>query len=324
MWGIPLDQLIDHALAIEYAHRLPLAVAQAAGFMAETGMPASQYLGLLATQAGKLLDQAAAGSSYPRSLAAVTRLAVGRLDREDPAAAQLASLCAFLAPEPVPGDLFTNSPGALPGELAARAADPLAWRQVLAGLARQSLARVDQRGLVMHRLTQAILRDRLTGEQAAATRACTEAMLTAADPGDPTDPVSWARWAQLMPHLLAAGLAATDNPGLRSTACNACEYLMARGDTRAAHDLAAELLRHWRGRLGDDHENTRAVDNHLAWALRAMGRYAEARDLAQDTLDRRRRVLGEDHPSTLSSAGNLAADLRALGETDRHRPGETA
>ena len=81
---------------------LPLAVAQAAGFMAETGMPAAQYLDLLRTQAGKLLDQAAPGSSYPRSLAAATRLIADRLDGEDPAAAQLASLCAFLAPEPVP------------------------------------------------------------------------------------------------------------------------------------------------------------------------------------------------------------------------------
>jgi hypothetical protein len=295
---------------------LPLAIAQAAGFMAETGMPAGQYLGLLATQAGKLLDQAVAGSSYPLSLAAVTRLAAGRLDREDPAAAQLASVCAFLAPEPVPGDLSTNSPGVLPGELAARAADPLAWRQVLARLARQSLARVDQRGLVMHRLTQAILRDRLTAEQAAATRAGTEAMLAAADPGFPRHPVSWPRWAQLVPHLLAADLAATTNPDLRSTACNACRYLMYRGDTRTAYDLALELLRHWRGRLGDDHENTRAVANQLAWALRALGRYAEARDLHQDTLNRRRQVLGDNHPSTLNSASNLAADLCALGETD--------
>jgi hypothetical protein len=292
---------------------LPLAVAQAAGFLAETGMPAGQYLGLLATQAGTLLDQVAAGSSYPRSLAAVTWLAAGRLGRDDPAAAQLASMCAFLAPEPVPGDLFTRSPGVLPGELAARAADPLAWRQVLARLARQSLARVDQRGLVMHRLTQAILRDRLTAEQAAATRACTEAVLAAAGPGDPTDPVSWPRWAQLMPHLLAADLAVTASSGLRSAACNACGYLMARGDTRAAHDLAADLRRHWRGRLGDDHENTRAAANHLAWALRAMGRYPEARDLAQDTLARRRRVLGDDHPDTLESANNLANVLPYLG-----------
>ena len=148
-------------------------------------MSAAQYLDLLATQAGTLLDQAAAGSSYPRSLAATTRLAASRLDDADPAAAQLAGVCAFLAPEPVPEDVFTSALDKLPGELAERAADPLAWRQTLAHLARQSLARIDQRGLVMHRLTQAILRDRLTPEQAAATRACAEAILAAADPRDP-------------------------------------------------------------------------------------------------------------------------------------------
>jgi hypothetical protein len=292
---------------------LPLAVAQAAGFMAETGMPAAQYLHLLATQAGTLLDQVPPGSSYPQSLAAVTRLAADRLDAEDPAGAQLAGLCAFLAPEPVPDDLFTNVPGLLPGGLAAHAADPLAWRQVLARLAQQSLARVDQRGLVMHRLTQAILRNRLTSEQAAGIRACTEAILAAADPGDPPNPVTWPRWAQLMPHLLAADLAATASSGLRQVACDACRYLMARGDIRAAHDLTADLREHWRARLGDDHEHTMQTASYHAWALRAMGRYAHARDLAQDTLARRR-VLGEDHPDTLRSANNLARTLSSLGE----------
>ena len=40
---------------------LPLAIAQAAGFMAETGMPAAEYLELLRTRAGQLLDQGAPG-----------------------------------------------------------------------------------------------------------------------------------------------------------------------------------------------------------------------------------------------------------------------
>ena len=293
---------------------LPLAVAQAAGFMAETGMPAAAYLDLLATQAGKLLDQATPGSSYTRSLAAVTQLAAGRLDLEDPAAAQLANLCAFLAPEPVPDDLVTSVLNVLPEELAARAADPLAWRQTLASLAKQSLARIDQRGLVMHRLTQAILRDRLTPGQAAATRACTETILANGDPGDPPNPVTWPRWAQLMPHLLVADLAATGSRNLRRMACNACCYLLARGDTRAARDLAADLHRHWRGRLGDDHENTLTIATYLAWALQDMGRYAESRDLAQDTLARCRRVLGEHHPDTMRSANNLANDLACLGK----------
>jgi hypothetical protein len=292
---------------------LPLALAQAAGFMAETGMSAAQYDRLLGTQAGPVLAQGGPGS-YPRSLAAATELIADRLAEDDPAAAELANLCAFLAPEPIPEDLFTGAASALPGELAARAADPLAWAQTLARLARQSLARIDPRGLVMHRLTQAILRDRLPGEQAAATRQCTEAVLAAADPRDPANPVTWPRWAQLMPHLLAADLAATGSPGLRWMACNACWYLLARGDTRTARDLAADLRRHWRDRLGEDHENTQATATYLAWALQDLGRYAQARDLDQDTLTRKRRVLGEDHPSTLVSANNLASALRGLGE----------
>ena len=290
---------------------LPLAVAQAAGFMAETGIPVGEYLDLLRTQAGRLLDQPAPGSSYPRSLAAATRLAADRLDRDDPAAAQLASLCAFLAPEPVPDDLFTSAPGQLPGELAARAADPLAWRQTLAHLARQSLARVDRRGLVMHRLTQAILRDRLTAEQAAATRACSEAVLAAADPGDPANPVTWPRWAQLMPHLLEANLA--DSPVLRWMARDACWYLLARGDTRTGHALVADLRQHWRNQLGDDHEHTLKAATFLAWALRVMGRYTEARELDADTLARSRRR-SASYPETLGSANNLATDLRNLSE----------
>ena len=297
---------------------LPLAVAQAAGFMAETGMAAAEYLGLLRTQAGRLLAEGAPGS-YPRSLAAATQLIADRLDRDDPAAAQLASVCAFLGPEPIPEDLFTGAPGGLPGDLAARAADPLAWRQTLAQLTRQSLARVDQRGLVMHRLTQAILRDRLPPAQAAATRERAEAILAASDPGDPDNPVTWPRWAVLMPHLLAADLAATGNRDLRWMACNACYYLVARGDTRTGHDLARDLRQHWRDRLGDDDHDTLTATDYVALALRAMGRYAEARDLDQDTLDRRRRVLGDDHPNTLASANNLASDLCALGEAQAAR-----
>ena len=293
---------------------LPLAIAQAAGFIAETSTPATQYLDLLRTQARQLLDQEAPGSSYPRSLAAATQLIADRLDHKDRAAAQLASLCAFLAPEPIPEDLFTSGSGELPAELATRAVDPLAWRQTLAHLARQSLARIDHRGLVMHRLTQAILRDRLTPVQAAATRERAEAILAASDPRDPGNPPAWPRWAALMPHLLAADLASTGNSALRWMACDACAYLLYRGDTRTAHDLASDLRQHWRDRLGADDDNARVISAYLGWALWNMGRYAEARDLAQDTLDRDRRLLGADHPTTLASANNLANSLRQLGE----------
>ncbi len=294
---------------------LPLAIAQAAGFMADTGMAADEFLVLLRTRAGQLLDQGAPGS-YPRSLAAATGLIADRLARQDPAAAELASMCAFLAPEPIPESLFTAAASVLPGELAAQAADPLAWRQTLAHMTRQSLARIDHRGLQIHRLTQAILRERLTPAQAAATRTYAEALLAASNPGDPPNPVTWPRWARLTPHVLAADLAATDSPALRELARHTCWYLIERGDTRTAHDLANGLRQHWRDRLGEDHQHTLTAAHYLAWTLLEMGHYAESRDLNQDTLARRRRVLGQDHPDTLASAHNLAINLRKLGDVE--------
>jgi transcriptional regulator with XRE-family HTH domain len=297
---------------------LPLAIAQAAGFMASTGTPASHYLSLLQTRAGHLLDLAVPGI-YPQSLAAATAVAAARLAVHDPAAAQLASLCAFLAPEPIPEDLFTGAAGLLPAELAAQAADPLAWRQTLAHLAGQSLARVDHHGLQMHRLTQAILRDQLTPSQAAAARECTEAILAAGDPGDPPNPDTWTRWAQLMSHVLAADLAATDNPALRELVRRACWYLIERGDARTPRDVVSSLHQQWRSRLGEDHEHTLMAAHYLAWALLELGRYAESRDLNQDTLKRRRRVMGADHSDTLNSAHNLALVLRMLGEVQAAR-----
>jgi hypothetical protein len=292
---------------------LPLAVAQAAGFIADTGTPASQYLDLLQTRVGQLLDRGTPGS-YPRSLAAATAVIADRLSGHDPAAAELASLCAFLAPEPIPEYLFTGAVGVLPGELAARAADPLAWRQTLASVSVQSLARVDHRGLQMHRLTQAILRDGLTPARAAATRRCAEAILAASDPGHPPDPGTWSRWAQLMPHVLAADLAATDSPELREVVRRTCWYLIERGDARTAQDLMSNLRQQWRDRLGADHPHALMAAHYLAWALWELGRYAESRDLNRDTLARHRSLFGDDHPDTLNSAHNLAMDLRMLGD----------
>jgi transcriptional regulator with XRE-family HTH domain len=308
--GLPLADA--EQLAVELGH-LPLAIAQAAGFMADTGTSATQYLDMLRNQAGQLLGQGAPGS-YPQSLAAATAVIAVRLSDQDPAAAELADLCAFLAPEPIPEDLFTSTPGLLPGELAARAASPLAWRQTLAQMTAQSLARIDHRGLQMHRLTQAILRDRLTSARVSAARRHTEAILAASDPGDPPDPATWARWAQLTPHVLAADLAATDNPALRGLVRRVCWYLIERGDARTPREVMSDLRQQWSARLGEDHEHALMAAHYLAWALLELGRYAEARVLNQDTWERRRRVLGEGHPDTLMSAHNLALVLRMLGD----------
>ena len=308
---------VDADVVAEALGDLPLAVAQAAGYMAETGMPAGEYVSLLTARAAEMLDQGRPWS-YPRSLAAATQLALDGLRGEDPASAQLAVLCAFMAPEPVLPDWFSAAASQLPAPLGSKAADPVAWRQVLGRLGRSSLVRVDRRGLQMHRLTQAVVRGHLPPAEAAVSRAHAEAILAASHPGDPDDPASWPGWAQLLPHLLSLATASS-NAELRDVVGDAPSYLVRRGDARSGHDLASRLYQQWRDQLGPDDGNTLWVATTLAYTLWELGHYREAQQLDEDTLARRRRTLGDDHPDTLTSGNNLALDLLALGEVGAAR-----
>lgn len=210
---------------------LPLAIAQAASYLAETGTPAGQYADLVGTRAAQLMQECRP-SSYQDSLAAVTVLALERLRDDDPAAAELAKVFAFLAPEPVPIDWFPTAAARLAPVLAKRATNPVAWRQVLASLSRSALARVDTNGLVMHRLTQAILRTSLP-QEADIVHALVQTIVVSNNPGDPDEPGNWPGWTRLLPHLLFFDLATTSNTDLRDLACHAATYLVGRGDPSA-------------------------------------------------------------------------------------------
>ena len=136
---------------------LPLALAQAAGYMADTAIAAVEYADLVRERAAEILDEGQP-PSHRLSLTAVTRIAFGQVRDIDRAAAELMTICAFLAPAPVPVDWFTTAAAQFAGPLRDRAEDAVAWRRVLARISRSSLARIEPGGIVMHRLTQSIMR----------------------------------------------------------------------------------------------------------------------------------------------------------------------
>ena len=83
-----------------------------------------------------------------------------RITAENPAAVQLLDVCAYLAPEPVPLDLFTAHADLLPEPLSSAAADRLAFSDAIAVLVDYSLAKRTPAGLQLHRLVQAAIRAR--------------------------------------------------------------------------------------------------------------------------------------------------------------------
>jgi transcriptional regulator with XRE-family HTH domain len=313
--GLPAE---DADRLAEALGDLPLALVQAAAFMAETGMTEREYTSLLTARATAILDQGRP-TSYPRSLTAVTQLAFDRLRGQDEAAADVAGICAFLAPEPIPLKWFTSDPARLPTAVAEITADPVAWRQLLARISQHALARIGSNGLQMHRCTQAIVRAHLPEAKSRAIQIQAAALLAANSPSDPQAPRRWPQWAQLLPHLIALDPAATNDQDLRELACEAAWYLVRRGDARSGHQLARSLYEQWRDRLGPDDCHTLKAAAALGVAAREIGRYGEAHQLNEDTLGRRRRVLGEDHPDTLTSANSLAVDLYTTGNPQAAR-----
>ncbi|MDQ3760687.1 MAG: FxSxx-COOH system tetratricopeptide repeat protein [Actinomycetota bacterium] len=302
---------------------LPLALSQAVAYLHGTGLSADAYLALLTRRSTAILDQGTP-PTYPVSLAASLHLAFDQLADDDPAALGLLRLAAVLAPEPIPFTLFTAHPDRLPPPLGAAAGDPVAFAGITGLVRRRALARVGPDGLQVHRLVQAILRDRPASTPADEDlTTVARRLLQLTVPADPWhNPASWPAWRQLLPHVLAVTdptystePTSSDVPWLLD---HAGTYLHTRGETRPARTLF-EYARHlYRGLLGDDHPDTLSSASNLARVLRGP-EFERACEIDEDTLARRRRVLGDDHPDTLSSASNLAVDLSALGQYERAR-----
>ncbi|MDQ3765485.1 MAG: FxSxx-COOH system tetratricopeptide repeat protein [Actinomycetota bacterium] len=317
--GLTEDEAGKLAEALEH---LPLALAQAAAYLAETGMAATRYLEMLGNRADQLLIRGRP-ARYPLSLAASWQLAFDRLAAEHPAALELLSLAAHMAPEPIPFTLFTLHPDQLPPSLSAAAADPLAFTDLTGVLRRRALARVETDSLQLHRLVQALLRthptstDHHPGEHARATVVLR--LLRAAVPAESwNNPGTWPAWQALLPHVLVAtntsgGLDPASSENTAWLLHHATGYLIARGQAQPARPLVERAFALRQQLLGEDHPDTLRSANNLAITLNMLGEYTAARQLDEDTLARRR-VLGEDHPDTLASADNLVVDLYGLGE----------
>jgi tetratricopeptide (TPR) repeat protein len=315
---------------------LPLAVAQAGSFLADTGMPAAQYATQLATRAAELLAEGKS-AAYPDSLAAAVLLAYDKLKQENRPAADLAAVCAFLAPEPILVDWFRQGAAHLPSRLRERVADPTARRRLVAALTRTALARQDDDTLILHRLTQDIIRTHLRPREAAAIKARAIRLVIANAPSGADAPDTWPTWIRFLPHLQALGPAGPADNHLGHAVIRAGFYLstrrlvnsdnsptvpraLARVVALAAAEIAVRALYDkWRTWQGDYDRQTLGAAQSLARTLRDAGHYAQARELDQVRFDRTRLRHGDRSHATLSAAGDLALDLFSLGEVQEAR-----
>ena len=311
-------------LAAELGY-LPLALEQAAAFVAQTpGLSVGDYLGQY-RQRDRELWLRGRPSDYPDTVATTWDLALQRATEASPAAADLLRLMAFLHPDGVPLSILDTS-GEVPGGLAAVAGDRLAFADAVGALAAYSLLRgTSGDSVAVHRLVQAVIRDRLDDAGRARWAATALHLVALQFPHNVDEVATWTDAARMLPHAqvvashllrLASTPGASEHlpagaiPQLVSLLTRGTRYLLRSGQRMDAVVLAEATAGCAGSLLGPEHVETLRAQAVQALAYQLAGRTDEAVALGRQVLAHRVSLLGDAHLETVSSRADLAVSLQ--------------
>lgn len=179
---------------------LPLALDQAGAYIEETRCSLSDFLRLLEQQPLTLLQERADFADHPQSVVKTFSLTFAQLQRTNPLAADLLTMCAFLAPTAISEQLLLQYINADTSP----ATNPLRFNATLKSLLTYSLVQRDPRTetLNLHRLVSTLLKESMSAEARHNWLLDTAVHLEQSFPLDFTLGDYWRCCAQLLPHTL--------------------------------------------------------------------------------------------------------------------------
>jgi tetratricopeptide (TPR) repeat protein len=304
---------------------LPLALDQAGAYLEETECGLRGYLRLYRDQGVKLLiDRGVLETDHPDPVATTWSLSFKNVEQANPAAAELLRFCAFLAPDAIPEELFTESAAGLGPILEPVASNPSSLNAAIRELLKYSLIHRDPETstLSIHRLVQEVLKHQMDEESQRqwAERAVRAIYNVFRNPG-------YSNWDICRQYLLHAQNCSDliDQYNLLFTEAaillnNLGYYLWQRGEYEQVESLHKRALSIKEHVLGSEDSGTATSLAHLGFFYQAQGRYEEAKPLYQRSLSIYEKVLGPDHPDTASSLNDLALLYKNQGKYEEAEP----
>ncbi|GAB2987769.1 FxSxx-COOH system tetratricopeptide repeat protein [Saccharothrix stipae] len=300
---------------------LPLAIEQASAYLEATGLTVPEYLDLLRAHTAKMIGRGKI-ADREETLATLWDLSLAVLAEEDPAAVQLLHLLAWMAPEPVPLDLFTGNSDVLSSPLAEVVADPVAFAETVGALVGQSLVRRGSGEItIAHRLLQQSLRARHVSESPPV-----QELLYADLPwAIVRRPEDWPRWRVLLPHVLAVrdDVRADLSRVTRYTPLlleDAATYLWTSGRPTQARPLLEQAIALAKTAGGDgDSDGARRLST-LGLVLYSLGELEAARSTLEQALAITEGSHGPDDSNVATVLNNLGSVLIDLGRPDEALP----
>jgi tetratricopeptide (TPR) repeat protein len=281
--------------------------------MEEMHATPAQYLALYRSRSKELLSRRGDLSADHVSVWATFSVAFEKAEAASPEAAELVRLCAFLAPDAIPDELFPQA-----------AKDLLAWNETVHAAARYSLLKRDapNRILSIHRLAQTVIREGMDEET---RRGWMEKAVKAVDAAYPTD-VKFEEWP-LCERLKAHGLVCL--AWIEETGQGSCEvasllnnlgnYSKERAQYLEAETFCNLSIKVATKSVGLEHPVAATSFQSLANLYHKQKRYVEAESLYLRSLEISERVCGLDHPDTarvMNTLSILYFDLRRFVDAE--------
>ncbi len=254
---------------VEAVDGLPLALDQAGAYIEGTGCSLSDYLKFYKTHRHRLLRKRGESAvGHPEPVATTWSLSFEKVERANPAAAELLRLCAFLHPDEIPEAMIAEGASELGPILQPVAEDEMELNEAIGELRKYSLVKRDpeKKILNIHRLVQAVIKDRMDKET---QREWAERVVKIVNRAFPLPEINtWPKCQQYLPHVR----------------------------------ICSRLIEQWNIL---SFENTHFLKN-AGLCLQEHGQYAEAEHFLQQTIAIREQVLGPLHPQVAESLNNLA------------------
>lgn len=293
----------DRKKAIEITREvdgLPLALDQAGAFIEESSSSPAEYLELYKTQGADLRRRRGEHVlGHPESVEITFSLSFDKVEAASPTAADLLRACAFLAPDAIPEEIFTEGGTHLGALLAATVNNRLAFIDTVKETLRYSLLRRDsnERALSNHRVVQDVLKDTMDeSTQREWTERTVKAVNHVLPDFDKTAYTHWPVFERLLPQAQACAALIEHwklkRPEAAQLLNHAARYMHNRGRLSEVEPYYLEALAMRRDLFGQEHLDVAESFYNLAWLRYDQGKYAESETLYLKALDIRTNILG--------------------------------
>jgi tetratricopeptide (TPR) repeat protein/DNA-binding XRE family transcriptional regulator len=258
---------------------LPLALDQAGAYIQVTGCGVCGYLDRYQRRGLTLLGtrDISQKSDHRDSVAATLALSFARLKLLNPGAMELLQLCAFMPPDAIPEEIFTEGASELGSVLEPIAADLIKLDFAIGDLRRFSLIDrdADSQTLTLHRLVQVMLKHQMDQET---QKLWARRVITALNAAFPhPEHHNWRRCERLLPQVLLAAqyiepyqITSEEAAHLLS---ETAVYLRDRSRYSEAESLFKRALQIYELQLGPEHLEVATVLSNLASLYMYQGKY---------------------------------------------------